>query len=191
MDNEEERAEHESVIPKILKLILLTAITLAFTAPCGWPQSAKTDGNCTALTVAPPRFEDFPVSVEFRSKPARVDLSSHPEARTFRTKLREGAKEGPNFAGHYTVVSWHCGTECQAVAIVDAKTGRVYFAPFSTSEGSEFRIDSALFIANSPEAIKRRKQDPMTDPEWCRDSYYYRWENSHFVLIYPKKESSE
>jgi hypothetical protein len=164
---------------------------VAFTAQCGWPQSRKTDGSCTDRTAAPPRFEDFPVSVGFRVKPAKVDLSSHPKARNFRAKLQEGAKEGPNFAGHYTVVSWHCGTECQAVAVIDARTGRVYFAPFSTSESSEFRIDSKLFIANNPEAIKWRKQDPGTAPEWCRDSYYYTWEGDHFVLMYPKKESRE
>ena len=150
-----------NMIPRIVRLNLLVTIMLVLSVPYGWPQSTSTDGACTAQTGEPPRFEDFGVSSVFRGKPAPVDLSGNPKARTFRTKLTEGAKEGPNFAGHYTAVSWHCGTECQAVAVIDAKTGQVYFAPFSTSEDSEFRVNSMLFIANSPEKIKRRKQDPQ------------------------------
>ncbi len=41
--------------------------------------------------------------------------------------LREHSKEGPNFAGHYTVVFWGCGTACRELAIVDANTGKVVF----------------------------------------------------------------
>jgi hypothetical protein len=174
---------------RVSRVILLVIMTIAVSGTGVLAQATRTDGNCTVQTESPPRFEDFSVSLRFRGKPAQVDLSSHPKARMFRAKLRDGAKEGPNFAGHYTVVRWHCGTECQAVAVVDAKTGHVYFAPFSTSEGSEFRIDSSLFIANRPEAIKRRKQDSHTDPEWCLDTDYYKWEDNRFVLIYPKKLS--
>ena len=47
----------------------------------------------------------------------------------YRTRLREGAAEGPNFAGRYTVVIWGCGTGCAQMGVVDSKTGRVYFPP--------------------------------------------------------------
>ena len=32
----------------------------------------------------------------------------------------------PNFAGHYVLATWGCGTQCTQVAIVDLKTGFVY-----------------------------------------------------------------
>ncbi len=43
--------------------------------------------------------------------------------------LREGAQQGPNFAGHYTLVRWGCGSGCIEMAIVDAKSGRVFHPP--------------------------------------------------------------
>ena len=48
-------------------------------------------------------------------------------ARRLRTMLRIGAASGPNFAGHYTPVTWGCGVACQEFAIVDAKSGRVRY----------------------------------------------------------------
>ena len=58
----------------------------------------------------PPRSEDYPVlkSEMYKGKPAPVMLYSK-RARLYRTVLREGAKEGPNFAGHYTIVTWGAG----------------------------------------------------------------------------------
>jgi len=44
-----------------------------------------------------------------------VVLSS-PEWREYRTMLRKGAKKGPNFASHFTVVQWGCGTQCSTGA---------------------------------------------------------------------------
>ena len=132
----------------------------------------------------PPRFEDFPVSERFEDAPVPVDLSSHPDAQNFQTRLTEGAKEGPNFAGLYTVIEWGCGTGCQNYALVDAKTGAVYFPSMNTSLGAEFRIDSNLFIANHPKYVEEARQ--AGGPEWLA-SEYYPWENNQFVLIYPKQ----
>lgn len=74
-----------------------------------------------------PTFEQHPVAVKFYGKPAPVDLKSHPEAKTWRTGLKEGAKEGPNFADHMTIAMWGCGTNCIAIAFSDANNGKVYF----------------------------------------------------------------
>jgi len=113
-------------------------------------------GSAVPQTVGgapePPRFEDYPVGRIFKRTPAPVDLRSHPQARSFRTRLREGAKHGPNFAGHLTIVTWGCGTSCRQLAIVDAKTGGVTFGPLYTVEVG-FRLDSRLLIVNTPESI--------------------------------------
>lgn len=79
-----------------------------------------------------PRFEDYAVSTRFKGKAARVNLRSHPQARMFRTMLREGVKGGANFAGHYAINWWGCGTNCIRIGIVDLKTGHAYLAPFYT-----------------------------------------------------------
>jgi hypothetical protein len=85
-------------------------------------------------TAAPPRLEDYPVSQIYRGKPAPPDLST-PEARRFRTVLRQFA-QGPNFAGHFTLAMWGCGAACSTVAVIDAKSGAVVFAPFFFQGGA-------------------------------------------------------
>lgn len=52
----------------------------------------------------------------------------------------------PNFAGHYVLDSFGCGTGCMASALVDLRTGQVYRAPFHepTHEEKSFRADSRL-----------------------------------------------
>jgi len=135
----------------------------------------------------PPRFEDFPILEKFEGAPAPVNLLSHPIAPRFKTALTKGAKEGPNFAGHYTIVSWGCGTMCQVVAVVDAKTGTVYFAPFLTELGAEFRINSNLFVVNPPNEIKE-VFGGFEIPDWVY-SAYYKWENNQFVNIFDTRTS--
>jgi hypothetical protein len=59
----------------------------------------------------PPTFAEYPVLAEFQGPPAPLNIASHSLARQFRTMLRKGATEGPNFADHYTIMlaPWLCG----------------------------------------------------------------------------------
>lgn len=122
-----------------------------------------------------PRFEDYPVSESFQGTPATPNLLT-PEERRFRTVIREGVakgyrvvdqpggkeRPGPNFAGHYFIVTWGCGSPCLMAAIVDAKSGRVLPPPFHHGPGHSYfqvpwafpmepplnyRVNSRLLIA--------------------------------------------
>lgn len=99
-----------------MKLILLTTLTLVILA-------SETLAQVNNL----PRFEDYPVSQVFSGKPAPVNISSSHKARMYRTMLKRAAMDGPNFAGHYTLVMWMCGIGCAEYGIIDAITGRVFF----------------------------------------------------------------
>jgi hypothetical protein len=103
-----------------------------------------------------PKFSQFPAREYNRGPTGRVDLSD-PHAYSYRTRLREGAQQGANFAGHYRVVTWGCGTECETGAIIDAFTGHVVFLPSVNSYHMEhemdpdfnsfvFRLDSRLIV---------------------------------------------
>jgi hypothetical protein len=90
---------------------------------------------CTVALVAVaqtglPSFRSYGIAERFTGKPAAPILAT-PGDRAFRTRIREGAAKGPNFAGHYTVAEWGCGTSCVSAVVVDAKTGKVYGVPFS------------------------------------------------------------
>jgi ankyrin repeat protein len=118
-----------------------------------------------------PRFDDFSVSAVYKGPHAPVDLSSNPEAQTYRTRLREGVKKPPNFAGHYVLVEWGCGTECTVYMMVDVKNGRVFDAPQALMGGT-FRLNSSLFIATAD------------TNNASYGSSFFHWSNGRFNIIY-------
>jgi hypothetical protein len=80
-----------------------------------------------------PQFRDFPAEQIYRGSPAAPKIVTRDE-RTFRTMIRLGAKADVEFAGHYSVPRWGCGTDCNEFVIVDSITGTVYDVPFSVVE---------------------------------------------------------
>jgi len=102
-----------------------------------------------------PRFRDYRVRRIYRGKPARPVITG--EFRMFRTRIREGAKSDVEFAGHYTIPRWGCGTECNAFLIVDSISGKVYDGfgvaglPFDwvRERGGDDAIPRMEFYANS------------------------------------------
>jgi hypothetical protein len=117
------------------------------------------------VDASAPRFEKYPVKPSPPSSPAKLNLQSNPIAKTYRTVIRQQMREGANFAGHYRVAVWGCGTSCAQFAVVNLNTGRVittdgihnvsgvYFAadeflPNTESEGGGFRFrkDSRLLV---------------------------------------------
>jgi len=129
------------------------------------------------------KFEDYPAVSDFKGKPAAPVLATKTD-RMFRTQIREAAKKGPNFAGHYTVAEWGCGSGCVALAVVDAITGRIIAAPSGTLalplpegangreyQGPVYKVNSRLFIADGcPGEVK------------C-GTYYYEWKANRFKLL--------
>lgn len=93
---------------------------------------------------APHRFEQFAARVD-QSRPPVAPVLSTAQARRVRTVLRAGAAAGPNFAGHFTVIAWGCGASCTEAAILDGRTGRVYFP-------DALRFISAVHVAGPPDA---------------------------------------
>ena len=72
-----------------------------------------------------PQFKDYPAREVYRGKPAPPNIITK-KSREYRTMIREGASSKVQFAGHYTVPIWGCGTDCMEFAIVDSISGKVY-----------------------------------------------------------------
>ena len=133
---------------------------------------------CTAQKL--PTFEQFAEAETFTAKPAPPLLKT-PAQRSFHTAIREGAAKGPNFAGHYTIVTWGCGSGCVSAVVVDAKSGTVHSLPFSNlgmdasiegdSEPLLFKFNSRLLIASGCPG----ERDCAT--------YYYEWAGERLKLI--------
>jgi hypothetical protein len=134
------------------------------------------------LPKNPPTFSDYSVLV-FAGKLAEPDVNSYPRSRLFRSKIREGAKRGPNFAGHYTIVGWGCGSGCGSLAIVDAATGRV-FHPKSLDAIDNINVDYQSLWGVEESLIKYRPDSKLLiviggineDPK-LRGISYFVWEH--------------
>jgi hypothetical protein len=162
-----------------------TAISLGVGVAIVWWAQAR---NTPA-----PRFEQYPVDEIWQGTPANLRLTTVSE-RMFRTVLTNAAKKSPNFAGHYRVTYWGCGSNCSAGALIDLQTGDVFPLPMAQSDGKgwerwiecpasfegandEFRANSRLMIVrcglNFSEHLKRN----------VPDTYYFVWEGRGFRLL--------
>ncbi len=61
-------------------------------------------------------------------------------ARTFRTAIQHGMAEGPNFAGHWSVIEIGCGTGCRFAYLADHATGRVLRFPYGRGKRNQMEI---------------------------------------------------
>ena len=119
-----------------------------------------------------PRFSQYAAKVERHAR-VTVNLKSHKDARMFRTNLRNAAKGGVNFAGHYILTGWGCGTNCSSWAIIDARNGKVFFPKqFGGVGGGLCDLPNNSLPADAP------KQDEAEYP----DAVVFK-PNSRMVMI--------
>src|SRR5215210_6245449 len=163
-----------------IKIVLLAALFLTLSS------------SVFAQTAAP-TFTQYAVKVE-KIKNVKVNLKSHKNANMFRTNLRNAAKEGVNFAGHYILTTWGCGTNCSQSAIIDARNGRVFFPRVLEGAGFGFcelpddtepiisQADSRLLILNG-----FKGGDLSLNNAPC-GIYYLEWTGTDFKQVKFEKE---
>ena len=147
-----------------LSLFLAVAPALAAEVP---------DQPCSP--VALPRYADFAVTPE--TLPTRPALKRNNRfSRKYRTRLGEGLRDLPvNFAGHYVMVTWGCGTTCLDGGMVDARTGQATALPFLLDSFASLEVDIAdplLYRADSRLVVMLgmlREEDAIPR------QYFYQW----------------
>jgi len=111
-------------------IALLCAPLLAAVSYCRQEDLSPAQ-KCRYITAADladpkaPAFQTYPAKKEQINTIPRLDLTSNPIARTFRTVLRNQMAEGPNYAGHYRLAFWGCGSSCLMFAVVNLQNGKV------------------------------------------------------------------
>ena len=166
--------------PASLRMIGLIAVAGCLLTAVGFGHSAEASNQKGGNA---PGFADFPAGDRFSGKPAALKILT-PQARKYRTMLRDSVKDGVNFAGHYIVGQWGCGGGCVQFAIIDAKTGDVYFPPFYVSvvAGPEEKMDEI------PEPLQFKPDSKLLIVTGARNEkgggvYYYKWDNKHLTLV--------
>ncbi len=107
-----------------------------------------------------PTFKSYPVTTRETVSSPKLDLTSNPIAKRYRTVLRREVGKGSNYAGHYRIAFWGCGTSCAMFAVVNLKTGRVITPHgFTTVSGVHLAADEFLPNTESDGWAFRYKSD--------------------------------
>ncbi len=120
-----------------------------------------------------PQFSDFSVASAFSGVSAAVDYSSDSTGATYKTQYTTQVPKGPNFAGHYTVVTWGCGSNCIVYTIVDNMTGTIYPGGGSDTGDVQFQKNSSLIIEKNTNGSK-----------------FYVWQDNTLELVYTSISST-
>lgn len=110
-------------------------------------QLNSTSASCTDKVI---NSNDYVSSDKFLGDLSPVDLKSNLSANRFRTWILNNYKEKANFAGHYKLIEWGCGTDCFSYVIINVKDGKVSYIE-EIHEGyllSQFDIDHNFLIYN-------------------------------------------
>lgn len=108
--------------------LLIAGASAALTAGAAGAALAAT----AAAACASPAFDRYPAPAAVAPAPrtpAAAPRLTRNEARLYRTVIRDAFAQPANFAGHYRVAIWGCGTDCRNFAIVDKDTGATYTMP--------------------------------------------------------------
>lgn len=159
-----------------MKRIAFLAFTLTFLASFSYGQSLE--------------FEGYRTTVVKKTAKA-IDFRNSPGASNFRTRLREAIAAGEvNFAGRYIITGWGCGTGCSQMAIIDARTGRVYMPDQLAGVSAWFGAldddyEVYTYKKDSRLLIVKGIAGPMTDGNSDQQSgtYYYEWRSNRLRLI--------
>ena len=134
-----------------------------------------------------PDFADYPVREIYQCKPARSQIVT-PYQKRFRTVIRESVHEGVNFAGHYAVAIWGCGTSCAQFAVTDVISGRVYDPPLG-SVALHLGPDDDHQPQKYPDIVNAKPDSALMVIEGCPDEgekcgrFYYHFDQGRFTLL--------
>ena len=126
----------------------------------------------------PSTFEDYQVEV-YTGKLAEPDFNTNHDANRFVTRITKECENGINFAGHYTLVTWGCGSPCQSGVVVDRKTGDIYDG-YGTSLGAKFKKNSRMIISNI--GALDTTENLIDVCAYC-EIYYDEWSGNEFKKI--------
>jgi hypothetical protein len=141
------------------KFLLTTVMLAAFSLPTHAEWGSIPDPNELWLAQLPGstqstthRFEDYPISTVYRGKVRFPDFRGRDkDSSMFRTRIIEGMRDGPNFAGKYSVIQIGCGTGCRFYPVADLTNGRVIGFPLGGEDYGHldlfYKLDSSLIIA--------------------------------------------
>ena len=107
-------------------------------------------GRGQAWAADRPKFSACPADAVYAGPAAPARLAG-PDEKQFRTRIRDGARSGVNFGGHYNLIEWGCGTPCAQGAVFDRKAGHVVMLPSRLRrEDKQLRVERDILLKAAP-----------------------------------------
>jgi len=183
---------------RALSLVLAFSLASFAQKPSQTNDPEPTNFDCHLITSedlidpSAPAFRSFPADASASVGRAALDISN-PIARKYRTVIRQQMRLGPNFAGHYRVAIWGCGSSCNMFAVIDLESGGVItpsnhsvsgvrlaandFLPDGFGDGAwgfRFRKDSRMLVLVGS----------LNEDEDQTGAFYYVLANGRLKLIH-------
>lgn len=119
-----------------------------------------------------PTFEQYPAEPAYEGKSRHPILATRLD-RKYQTRIRDAASGGADFAGHFALAIWGCGTGCVEFVMIDVKSGAV-FDPLAYQIGYHYPR-----LEDFP-----RRGDEYGDLDWWCYSYpiLYRVESRLLII---------
>jgi len=170
-------------------------VSLGLTLPIQYSQSQTP-------VKALPSHHDYPAESVYAGPLTAPRLSGATEKR-FEREMVDGVvrgfgifsggveRPGPNFAGSMIVIQWPCGVPCMRMAMIDARTGEVYYPPISIAGagGKSFDLPLLSFkdsVAMNPELEFLTDSNLMVIKATLGQgprAYCYAWQDRRWALV--------
>jgi len=88
---------------------------------------------------------------------AAVDYADKrfPKAKEYKTAINKAVEDGVDFAGHYAIAQWGCGTQCQEQAIVDVITGKIIAMGLPSEAGVGVHEQYSVLVTNPAQNLPK------------------------------------
>src|SRR6266550_3976791 len=117
----------------------MAALFLILAVPCA-PYAQRDKEPTRQPRANATSFEQYAVPV-YRGSPAKPNFQSKPGSVRYKTRILDGIREGVNFAGHYAIIAFGCGTDCSYGFFVDVKAGRIFDLPLGGEKNYGLSLD--------------------------------------------------
>ena len=134
-------------------------------------------------TIEGYKFEKYKPNKISVKKKAKINYSSNPTAKEYRTRITDGYKSGDiNFAGHYITISWGCGTGCMSGAMVDIQDGKVYDLPMG-----ETTFYYGCNLSDDEDCVNYNSKSRLFVTMMCSESEL-NFEKTYFINVWDEVE---
>ena len=159
----------------LIIFIGLISIFVGQVQPASARNSVKQIANLEGQLI----FENYPANIAHTGDTSQLVLTTR-LAKKYKSVITVESAKPVNFAGHYRVATWGCGTDCRGFAIINKHTGVVYTLPGveyvagvmgNEDERLAFKADSKLFIMTGIQNDK------------VEGKFYYIWGKEKLTLL--------